>query len=190
MAMSAETSKQIRANLKAAGLGARDVSVRNHSYSMGSSVRVQIRRAEVSLDLVSRIAMQSEQVSRDGSGEILSGGNTFVHVGYEPGALDAHTARAQAALDAGRTVFGDFSLSDDGRNVHLWRSDAAGTGTHLLCLVRAEAAKGLARTLATLGQLALLDAVAAEPEPSNYDPTPECRCGECSPGDYTCISQD
>ncbi len=162
MAMSAETSKQIRANLKAAGYGARDVSVRNDSYSMGSTVRVRIKRAEVSLNDVHRIAIQNERVSRDeATGEILSGGNTFVDVAYEHGALDAATDLARAALDAGRTVFGEFRITEDStyssNEQHLWRTDANGVGAHILRLWRDGAAEGLARTLATVGQLALLD---------------------------------
>jgi hypothetical protein len=161
MVVTATTSKQIRQALKVAGFGPRDVSVRNDSYSMGSTVHVRIKRAEIAFNDVHSIAVAHENVRRDSTGEILGGGNTYIEVSYERNALDAHIARAQAAIDAGRFAFGEFHLSDDSSDadtLHLWRTNETGVGTHVLRLSREHGAgKGLARMLASHGRLALLD---------------------------------
>jgi hypothetical protein len=87
--MTAKTAKNIRTALKTLGYGSRDVSVRNRSYSMGSTVDVRIINWGVPFATVDQIAREHEKVHRDESGEILSGGNTFVDVDYAAGALDA-----------------------------------------------------------------------------------------------------
>src|SRR5690242_8810015 len=74
----------IRAALKAQhGWTSRDVSVRAESFSMGSALRVKIKNPAVSLTAVRVIAREFETVSRcEQTGEVLSGGNTYLDVEY------------------------------------------------------------------------------------------------------------
>ena len=77
-----DAAKEIRKRLKARGWTARDVSVRCSSYSMGSSITVTIKNPDISLPLVERLAAPAESISRcEMTGDILSGGNRFLHVG-------------------------------------------------------------------------------------------------------------
>ncbi len=159
--MTVEASTKIRAALKAAGYGTKDVSVKNDSYSMGSSVHVRIKRATVPKDAIEAIANKHESVRRDDSGEILSGGNMFVSVDYAHGALDEYTAIAEVQLAAGRFEFGSFSLSNDSSYPHLrsvWKRDADGSGSHAGSVQREHVADGLVRILAAAGELPCLDA--------------------------------
>jgi hypothetical protein len=153
MVMSATTAKTVREALQAAGFGRKDISVRNDSYSMGSTVYVRIRRADIALDAVEAIASAHERVSRDeGTGEILSGGNTFVTVEYGHGALDAATVTIREMLDAGVYEFGALSLTidhDDPDRLDVWAERI-----HVCRISREYGAEQLTRKLASRGELA------------------------------------
>jgi hypothetical protein len=103
-----ERAAEIRKALKAQGITSRDVSVRSDYFSMGSSIDVSIKNPRVALGPVKQIAEAHESISRCSvSGEILSGGNRYVHVAYAPTAIQALTApllpyveRALATLEA------------------------------------------------------------------------------------------
>ncbi len=83
------------------GWTSRDVSVRADNYSMGSAIRVSIKNADVSKAIVQAVAEQHEDISRDDySGEILSGGNRFVTVGYSHEACNVLRARTIDAVRA------------------------------------------------------------------------------------------
>lgn len=102
--MSAETARQIRAALKQKGWTSRDISVRSDTYSMGSSVDVVIKNPGIPQEAVEKIARGGERIRRDeATGEILGGGNTYIHVSYSHEALTAlaepWTPLVQAALD-------------------------------------------------------------------------------------------
>lgn len=85
------TANNLRAALKQAGFSARRVTVRERH----STLYVTIRDASVSLTQVKVIAERFESVSRDhATGEILSGGNTFVRVEY----TDALVAPVKAEI--------------------------------------------------------------------------------------------
>lgn len=58
----------------------RAASVRSDVYSMGASIHVTIKSAAVSLAKVEEIAAQFESIRRDSSGEVLNGGNLYIHV--------------------------------------------------------------------------------------------------------------
>lgn len=74
----ADAANRIRSNLKAAGIGARAVSVR---VTAGGSINVTIRSADVDGATVSRIAHAEEKIDRCHlTGEILAGGNTLIFV--------------------------------------------------------------------------------------------------------------
>jgi hypothetical protein len=85
----------LRAALKKAGFTARQVSVRYPH----STLHVTIRDAHVSLSRIEQIAGQFESVSRDhATGEILSGGNTFVQVAYADALVEPIKAEIIAVL--------------------------------------------------------------------------------------------
>jgi hypothetical protein len=93
----APPADKVRAALKAAGYGARQVTVRDGGNYMYSSLKVTIRDACVRISAVEAIARRHEDVRRcETSGEILSGGNTFVEVAY----LDAITEPLVSAIEA------------------------------------------------------------------------------------------
>ncbi len=84
----------IRKELKSKhGWTSRDVSVRADYYSMGSSIRVVIKNADVQKDAVKAIAEAHESIDRDAYGDILSGGNRYVDVSYNQDACDVLRAR-------------------------------------------------------------------------------------------------
>ena len=103
-----DRAAQIRAAFKAKGWTSRDISVRAEYYSMGSSIHVVIKNPDVPFEPVERAANEHERIDRcEYSGEILSGGNRFVHVSYSTEARAILTARyadvvnlAKAELDA------------------------------------------------------------------------------------------
>lgn len=103
--MSRSTTDQaaiIRETLKTQhGWNSRMVSVRADYYSMGSSIHVTIKDASIPSSVVKAIAKQAEVIHYDHYvGEILSGGNRFVDVGYSREALDSLAARWMGAVDA------------------------------------------------------------------------------------------
>lgn len=73
-----DKAANLRADLKKAGFSQRQVSVSNK----GGSIRVKIYDPAVPSSKVEAIAKAYEDISRDGFGEILCGGNTYVSVGY------------------------------------------------------------------------------------------------------------
>ena len=74
-------AKLIRAELKALGFTAKHVSVRT---SRGSAVNVNIKSPLLSMEVAEKIGKKYESVTRcEHSGEILSGGNTFIFVSYD-----------------------------------------------------------------------------------------------------------
>ncbi len=103
----------IRQELKAKHkLSSRDVSVKARHYSMGSSIDITIKNPAVALQLVKEVAAPHESIDRDASGEILSGGNRFLHVGYSS---EAREAMAAAQLPAVSEAAALLSTADDGR---------------------------------------------------------------------------
>lgn len=107
MSNTVEVAAQIRKELKARGIKARDVSVRSDLYSMGSTIRLRINNPEVSIALVRQIASMGESIHRDAqTGEILGGGNRFVDVEYSSEAQETMAAPYLAALsdEAGVSV--------------------------------------------------------------------------------------
>jgi hypothetical protein len=155
MCMSSKTAKEIREALKAAGFGRALVSVRNDSYSMGSTVHVKVRRADIALDAIEAIARPHEIVRRDEQGDILGGGNTHIDVEYETGALDAATVTIREMIGAGVCKFGKLELLEDRADPDRLDVFSAGTdGAHVARLYREFAAEGLTRILAARGELA------------------------------------
>ncbi len=101
------TSKTIRQALKAElNLTSRDVSV---TTSGGGTVNVTIKRADIEINPVHAIAIRSENIYRDGFGEILQGGNTFVFVRHS---TKARTERLEGYLHEVETAMAELKASD------------------------------------------------------------------------------
>jgi hypothetical protein len=96
-----ERAAMIRAELKKkhAWTG-KDVSVKADHFSMGSAIRIQIKKAGIPIAAVREIALEHESISRDASGEILSGGNRYIDIGYSSEAREAMAAAHLPAVEA------------------------------------------------------------------------------------------
>lgn len=115
-----EAAALIRRALKTKlGATARQVSVRCDIYSMGSSIDVKIKDPSISKAAVEAIALEHQRVSRDSSGEILSGGNMFIEVEYEGAAVAPLRGEVLAAL--GRLAVAEIATF---RGVQVMRADA------------------------------------------------------------------
>ncbi len=96
-----ERAAIIRAELKAKKWTARDISVRASSFSMGSSITVTIKNADIPIAAVKEIADKHESISRcQLTGDILSGGNRYLHVGYSTEAREVFAARLLPSVQA------------------------------------------------------------------------------------------
>ena len=122
MTTTAIEAKRIRTELKAQGISTKQVSVRTHNYSMGSSLNIRIKDPKVLKSLVEKIANESERVSRcEVSGEILSGGNRFVFVDYASEAIETVALELVARLEnvlAVRHLGRDTEIYSVGRHGH------------------------------------------------------------------------
>jgi hypothetical protein len=101
MTNTAQHAKTIRETLKRDhGWGSKQVSVRIHNYSMGSSIYVRINDPSVPFSVVEEIARREESVSRcEITGDILSGGNRYVSIDHSSECLDAKAAPVLPALE-------------------------------------------------------------------------------------------
>lgn len=98
-----ERAALIRAALKAKGWSSRLVSVKAESYSMGSSINVTVKVPHIPLSVVAAIANEHEDIRRcEASGEILSGGNRFIHVKRDSEQFRAYADALAAQLPTGR----------------------------------------------------------------------------------------
>lgn len=153
--MSSDVSKQVRAALKAAGLGPRQVSVRSKSYSMGSTVEVRIKVWSVALGAVEALVRPFEQVRRDeATGEILCGGNTHIAVEYEHDAIAEVRPIIARALESGECRFGSLELLASGSHsgdLEVYDTNAEG---RWIARIDRQSAAYLARILASRGELA------------------------------------
>jgi hypothetical protein len=100
-----ERAAIIRAELKAKHKwSSRDVSVKADHFSMGSAIRISIKNPAVPLAAVKEIASAHESISRDASGEILSGGNRYLDIGYSSRGARSHGGQAPAGSPAAAEV--------------------------------------------------------------------------------------
>jgi len=77
-----ERAAQMRGEFKAAGWNARKISVRTEYFSLGSAIHVTVRDASVDVAKAEEIAKGFESIRRDEyTGEILGGGNCYLHFG-------------------------------------------------------------------------------------------------------------
>lgn len=83
-----EIAKTIRKELKENKITNKQVSVTSKSATYDNVIRVNIKDVNVSYKLVNEIANKYESVSYDqANGEILAGGNTYVHVEFNYDAI-------------------------------------------------------------------------------------------------------
>ena len=138
---------ELRAALKVAGIKANQVTVK---YD-GSTLRVTVRDAAVSISAVEEIANGFEKVSRcHATGEILCGGNTYVDVRYVDTAIAPVAAVIEALLlttGEGRTVVlgGGFTAHWTGdRYRQIVTYDGPGLDRSMFCYDISGAAKRIA----------------------------------------------
>lgn len=108
-----EEAAKVRARLKRErGWSSRQVSVRARSFSLGSSIEVEVKDPAVPLATVKAIAEEAERIHRcEITGEILGGGNRYVSVRYSREALEVIGRRYADAVQ--RAV----NLVEPGSNV-------------------------------------------------------------------------
>jgi hypothetical protein len=139
----------IRAALKATGIKRNAVSVRGNY----TSIHCVIKDADVAYKVVSDAAYAHQKIHYcEYSGEILSGGNTYVNVEYHE---DVVTAVAQKLLpmlanlkEVGQVVWNDTSANYDEHNdrFNVWQKhDGADYRDHVtMCWTIAEVAGAMA----------------------------------------------
>ena len=156
-----ERAQELRSLLKRQhGWTGRQVSVRTDNYSMGSTLRVEIKDPSVPLPLVERLAEEHESVRRcEITHDILSGGNRYVSVSYSSEARQALAAPllddVQIALDELDTLERGTSAlipvgstgylvgrSGNGWSTTVWAPESAG------CLRDTTGAEGVALEIA------------------------------------------
>jgi len=125
-ATAAEDAARIRKTLKGCGITSRQVSVRARSYSLGSSIDINIHDPAVDIREVKNVAAAAERIHYcHASGEILGGANRFLNVEYSSRAAAALVAQQgemiAAILDAATKVgphewltVGDLMVGRDG----------------------------------------------------------------------------
>jgi len=111
MYLTKEKTADIRAKLKALGYSSRDVSVR---VTPGGSIRVEVKNPDADFGKIREVATAHESIRRDGWGEILSGGNTFVFVEWS---REARKARSDRYID--RVEAAIFELEREGRGSNI-----------------------------------------------------------------------
>lgn len=133
----ADSAATIRAALKSRhGWTSRDVSVRSESFSLGSAVRVTIKRPGVRVADVTAIANGEETIHRcEASGEILGGSNRYVTVtmDYElvrPAAtrVKAHLAAIEPGVVFRLAGFRVQTPKEGERFAYVWAEDKAAAG--------------------------------------------------------------
>lgn len=149
----AEQCKLLRVAYKKRGWNRTAISVRNSDYSMGSSMRVEIKRPDLVKDYAEaeRLANAGESIRRcEISGEILNGGNRFVNFEFSDEALETiaapflavseaamEKAEAGSEFDIHEIEGTGFSLNIDGWDVKIWGESAC-----VFCLNRHEGVAG------------------------------------------------
>ena len=140
MTTAAQDCKAIRTALKAQGISNRKVSVRADNYSMGSSINIEIKDATIAMSTVKAAAAPFERIDRcEITGDILSGGNRFLHISYS---TEASEQRAAPYVDAVREAMNavgeekttclvsitgtEILVGSDGFGFQLWNGTRAG----------------------------------------------------------------
>lgn len=126
----ATRAKLIRKRLKKEhGWTSKQVSVRIERYSMGSSINVTVKSADVAPAVVKEIADSYERVRYcEITREILSGGNSFVSVKLDHDLVEEVAAAFEGLVVDGFS-FGPFSVSLERGECVLWTEQEGGYAT-------------------------------------------------------------
>ena len=136
--MSKQKAAEIRSQLKTLGYTSRDVSVRSDHNSLD----ITIRRNGLKVKAIRDIANSAEKIDRcESSGEILSGGNTYVFIRFSDDVRDSMTQLVKKlADDAGLQTKGwarftvgeyEYEISSDDRRVRAVLCGSDGIGSNL-----------------------------------------------------------
>jgi len=126
----AVAAKEIRTQLKAKGWNTRKISVRSDRYSMGSTIRVEIKDPSIPLTEVAAVAEPFARVHRcKVTGDILSGGNMHVDVEYSRDALEDLIMPLVEAMGDTGTKLGELAIFKNDRDQ--WCAFGGGIG--LVC---------------------------------------------------------
>ena len=110
------SGKGIKEELKDKGFNTKNISVREKSGGYSTAYYVTIKDPTIDKDEVERIAEGRESYERDyATGEILSGGNTYVFVDYDDSAFDEvakpYEKKASEYLDKMKDVQDGYGIS-------------------------------------------------------------------------------
>lgn len=135
--MSKQKAAEIRKQLKTLGYSARDVSVRSDHNSLD----ITIRRNGLNVKAIKAIANSAEKIDRcEASGEILSGGNTYVFIRFSDEVTSAMTQLVKKLADAGlqtkgwaRFTVGEYKyeISSEDRRANAVLCGSNGIGSNL-----------------------------------------------------------
>lgn len=113
-----EAAARIRAAYKAKGWSSRMIGVRADQYSMGSTIRVEIKDPRIRKRDAEEIANTAERISRcEMTGEILSGGNRFVDVEHSRECRDILARRYIAAVERACDELRGSEIGDENRDL-------------------------------------------------------------------------
>jgi hypothetical protein len=78
------TIKEVRNSIKKLGYNSRQISVRDGGGCYSTTINITIKDLNIDKDLIEEATSNFEKIDRcEASGEILSGGNTFIFVSYD-----------------------------------------------------------------------------------------------------------
>ena len=105
-----QAAADIRAAYKRNGWSSRQISVRADCYSMGSSIDIALKDGSIPLHKVKAIAQGKERIDRcEMTGEILNGGNRYVHVTLTDEARELKARRYIEAVERAIALLNDPS---------------------------------------------------------------------------------
>ena len=95
-----ERSKKIRETLKEAGYKTSDFSIRSYDCGYSDSSKIHIKNLSIDVSKIRDLLRKFESVDYDvASGEILSGGNTYIIVDYDYETVRAKEDEVRQELD-------------------------------------------------------------------------------------------
>lgn len=122
--------EELKAKMKAAGFNSKKVSVSVKVVGYSDSIRMTIKDSSVDEKKVREIGESFRHIDRcESSGEILSGGNTYLHIGYSDSARDEIYTKYQNDIQKaieklkdtkegyGVTLLDDFTLFQKWKDV-------------------------------------------------------------------------
>ena len=105
-----ERSAAIRAEIKKLGYNSKQVSVRSRICGYSDETRIEVKDLSCDIKAIEKACMKFESIDYDQySGEILSGGNTYIFVQYDHAAIskatEANIEKAEKTIkEINRTV--------------------------------------------------------------------------------------